>query len=203
MVNDIMIQRIQTLYLLVIAAFGIALIWLPVIEFVTPEEAETLRIWELSATGLTEITTAEMEPVVLHGLWGLLVTTVLIPILAIADIFLYKKRILQARLNIFLALLCLGYYGVIAIYIWLMKMSVERVEWMLDIWVAIPLINFIPDGNRCLNDNSPSVVSWLVRATSFKSAFTTDFANSSTVSLPSEQLLWICKSAFIIILPNL
>ena len=143
MVNDIMIQRIQTLYLLVIAAFGIALIWLPVIEFVTPEEAETLRIWELSATGLTEITTTEMEPVVLHGLWGLLVTTVLIPILAIADIFLYKKRILQARLNIFLALLCLGYYGVIAIYIWLMKMSVGGVEWMLDIWVAIPLINFI------------------------------------------------------------
>jgi hypothetical protein len=143
MVNDIMIQRIQTLYLLVIAAFGIALIWLPVIEFVTPEEAETLRIWELSATGLTEITTTEMEPVVLHGLWGLLVTTALIPILAIADIFLYKKRILQARLNIFLALLCLGYYGVIAIYIWLMKMSVEGVEWMLDIWVAIPLINFI------------------------------------------------------------
>ncbi len=138
-----MIQRIQTLYLLVIAAFGIALIWLPVIEFVTPEEAETLRIWELSATGLTEITTTEMEPVVLHGLWGLLVTTALIPILAIADIFLYKKRILQARLNIFLALLCLGYYGVIAIYIWLMKMSVEGVEWMLDIWVAIPLINFI------------------------------------------------------------
>ena len=100
-----MIQRIQTLYLLAVVALGIALIWLPVVEFVTPEEASELQIWEMTAIG----------GVPLQGLWGLLVATLLIPALALVDIFLFKKRILQARLNIFTAMLCLGYYGVLAI----------------------------------------------------------------------------------------
>lgn len=135
-----MIQRIQTLYLLAVAALGIALIWLPAIIFVSTEDAETLRIWELGATGLTEVTETELPPIALQGVWGLTLTTVLIPVLALIDIFLYKKRILQARLNIFQVMLCLGYYGVMAIYVWLMKMTVEDVVWSPDFWAAIPLI---------------------------------------------------------------
>lgn len=138
-----MIQRIQTIYLLIVAILGIALIWLPVLIFVTPEGAAELRIWELGATGLTEVTDSELPPVVLHGVWGLTLTTVLIPVLALIDIFLYHKRLLQARLNIFQVMLCLGYYGVLAIYVWLMKMNVEDVVWSLDFWAAIPLICMI------------------------------------------------------------
>ena len=77
-----MIQRIQTLYLLAVVALGLAFIWLPVVQLVTPEEAETLQVWELSALGGAP----------LQGLWGLLLTTALIPLLAFIDIFLYKKR---------------------------------------------------------------------------------------------------------------
>ena len=124
-----MIQRIQTLYLLAVVALGIALVWLPVVELVTPEEATELQIWELSALGGAP----------LQGLWGLLVTTLLIPVLALIDIFLFKKRILQARLNIFTVLLCLGYYGVLAIYIWLAKMSMN-LDWHIMPSAAIPLI---------------------------------------------------------------
>ena len=124
-----MIQRIQTLYLLAVVALGIALVWLPVVELVTPEEATELQIWELSALGGAP----------LQGLWGLLVTTLLIPVLAFIDIFLFKKRILQARLNIFTVLLCFGYYGVLAIYIWLAKMSMN-LDWHIMPSAAIPLI---------------------------------------------------------------
>jgi hypothetical protein len=127
-----MIQRIQTVYLLLIVALGIALIWLPVLQLVTPEEASELHVWELSAIGGAP----------LQGLWGLLVTTALIPLLALVDIFLYKKRLLQTRLNIFLALLCLGYYGVLAIYIWQAKLALG-VEWNILPWASIPLINFV------------------------------------------------------------
>ncbi|MBR6304527.1 MAG: DUF4293 family protein, partial [Paludibacteraceae bacterium] len=42
-----MIQRIQTLYLLTVVALGIALIFLPVLQLVTPEEAEELCIYNL------------------------------------------------------------------------------------------------------------------------------------------------------------
>ena len=71
-----------------------------------------------------------------------MLTTLLIPALALVDIFLYKKRLLQARLNIFTVLLCLGYYGVLAIYIWLAKMSLG-VDWHILPWAAIPLICLI------------------------------------------------------------
>lgn len=124
-----MIQRIQTLYLLAVVALGIALIWLPVIQFVTPEEATELQIWELSALGGAP----------LQGLWGLLLTTILIPALALVDIFLYNKRLLQARLNIFTVLLCLGYYGVLAIYIWLAKVSLN-LDWHILPSACIPLV---------------------------------------------------------------
>ena len=124
-----MIQRIQTLYLLAVVALGIALIFLPVVQLVTPEEAAELHIWELSALGGAPI----------QGIWGLLVTTLLIPLLAFIDIFLFKKRLLQARLNIFLVMLCLGYYGVLAIYIWLAKMSLG-VDWHILPWASFPLV---------------------------------------------------------------
>ena len=124
-----MIQRIQTLYLLAVVALGIALIWLPVVELVTPEDATELQIWELSAIGGAP----------LQGLWGLFLTTALIPVLALVDIFLYNKRILQARLNIFTVMLCMGYYGVLAIYIWLAKMSMG-VEWHILPYASFPLV---------------------------------------------------------------
>lgn len=124
-----MIQRIQTLYLLAVVALGIALIWLPVVQFVTPEDAAELQIWEMSALG----------GVPLQGLWGLLVTTILIPVLAFVDIFLYRKRLLQARLNIFTVMLCLGYYGVLAIYIWQAKLALG-VDWHLMPWASFPLV---------------------------------------------------------------
>ncbi len=138
-----MIQRIQTLYLLAIVILGITLCFQPVLQLVTPEDASELRIYELGASGLDLITNEDCQPVInLQGLWGLLVTTALIPLLALIDIFLYKKRILQARLNIFLAMLCLGYYGVLAIYIWQAKLALG-VEWHIIPWAAIPLICFV------------------------------------------------------------
>ena len=123
-----MIQRIQTLYLLAVVALGILLLWLPVVQLVTPEEMD-LQLWELSALGGAP----------LQGIWGLTFTTVLIPLLALIDIFLFKKRLLQARLNIFTVLLCLGYYGVLAIYIWQAKLALG-VEWHILPWASFPLI---------------------------------------------------------------
>jgi hypothetical protein len=123
-----MIQRIQTLYLLAVVIMGIVLIWQPVLQFVSPEGTD-LQVYELSALGGAP----------LQGIWGLTVTTILIPLLVLVDIFLYKKRLLQARLNIFTIMLCLGYYGVLALYVWLAKMSLG-VEWHVLPWACIPLV---------------------------------------------------------------
>lgn len=137
-----MIQRIQTLYLLAIVALGITLCFQSVLLFESPETVDTACVWELSPVGLTEFSAdqANAPMIALQGVWGLLLATALIPLLALIDIFLYRKRILQARLNVFLAFLCIGWYGVAAIYVWLMKVSVPGVEWSPDVWSATPLI---------------------------------------------------------------
>lgn len=124
-----MIQRIQTLYLLAVVILGITLCFVPVVQLVTPADAAELQVWELSAIGGAPV----------QGLWGLLLTTALIPFLALVDIFLYKKRLLQARLNIFSSMLCLGYYGVLAIYIWQAKLALG-VDWHIMPWASIPLV---------------------------------------------------------------
>lgn len=140
-----MIQRIQTLYLLAIVALGITLFFLPVIQFSTPDDASQQRLFELRPTGLTELaeeytsTAEELAPVTLHGTWGLLVTTLLIPVLALVIIFLYKKRLVQARLSIFLALLCVGYYAILFVYVWFGKHNVAS-EWDILFGACIPLI---------------------------------------------------------------
>ncbi|MBR6017525.1 MAG: DUF4293 domain-containing protein [Paludibacteraceae bacterium] len=123
-----MIQRIQTLYLLAVVALGIALFWLPVLQFVSPDG----QVYQLTALGGAP----------LQGLWGLTVTTVLIPLLALVDIFLYRKRLVQARLNIFSVMLCVGYYGVLAIYVWLAKMSLQA-DWYILPWASFPLIGMV------------------------------------------------------------
>lgn len=124
-----MIQRIQTIYLLLVVALGTALMFLPVVQLVTPEDAAVQQMWELTPLSLT----------VLNGWWGLTLATVLIPALALVDIFLYKKRLLQARLNIFTVMLCLGWYGVLAIMIWFAGMNMGT-EWHIEFAACLPLI---------------------------------------------------------------
>ena len=151
-----MIQRIQTLYLLAVVALGIALVWLPVVEFVSTavindqtdnQAVETIRTWQLKASGVRVIhwiqdTGVYNESAPVQGIWGLLLATLIIPVLALVDICLYKKRILQARLNIFTVMFCLGWYGVLFIYIWQAKLA-QGVEWYIMPWASIPLVCMI------------------------------------------------------------
>lgn len=134
-----MIQRIQTLYLLLVVALGITLCFVPVVQFVTPEGAEVVRAWELTALGMTETTVTELPAIQLNGLWGLLLASIIIPVMALVDIFLYNKRLLQARLNIFTIMLCLGYYGVLAIYIYLAKLMIDVDVYVMG-WACLPLV---------------------------------------------------------------
>ena len=146
-----MIQRIQTIYLLLVVALGLTLCFEPILTFDAPTEEGVQRTWTLGAMGFSETTDLTETPDIafapehLNGVWGLLIATLIIPILALVNIFLYKKRILQARLNIFLAMLCLGYYGVMGLFIWFSKMNihVDDLNWHITAWLAIPAVCFI------------------------------------------------------------
>jgi len=141
-----MIQRRQTLYLMVIAILGIVLYFISVAQFTTPEYESVQRMFLLTAHGVEEVTPeldyADAQPLVVKGLWGLTVITLLIPILALIDIFLYKKRILQARLNILTAVVCVGYYGMLYMYIRFIR-HLMPLEWNICFGACLPLVCLI------------------------------------------------------------
>jgi len=139
-----MIQRRQTIYLLAVVILGIVLFFLPVLQFTTPDTSAIQRMFMLSACGLQEVATeldyGELPEVDLQGLWGLQVITLVIPLLALIDIFMYRHRLWQARLNIFAIVACLGYYAMLYTYIWSMRHIIYHVEWNICFASCLPLV---------------------------------------------------------------
>ena len=83
--------------------------------------------------------------------WPLAVMTLSIPLLALVTIFLFRKRLLQARLNIMNVILCLGYYALVSLYVGFVARGYESVggmtladaDWYITFWAAIPLVNIV------------------------------------------------------------
>lgn len=141
-----MLQRRQTLYLLTVVILGILLCFVPIIQLTSSENADIQRLLMLSFSGIDEVTdidwVANPEPYQISGLWVLQLTTLLIPFLALVDIFLYKNRILQARLNVFSLVLCLGYYAIVGVYVWFAHKAID-VDWNVCFGACIPLVCFV------------------------------------------------------------
>ena len=138
-----MIQRIQTLYLLLVVILGTLLCIFSPVEFLLPDATDYVSLHALDK-------------------WPLAVMSIAIPLLALVTIGLYKHRLLQVRLNIMNVVLCLGYYALLALYVaYIVKgyepldavncqlstvncqLSTVNCEWYLTMWSAIPLVNVV------------------------------------------------------------
>ena len=138
-----MIQRIQTLYLLLVVILGTLLCIFSPVEFLLPDATDYVSLHALDK-------------------WPLAVMSIAIPLLALVTIGLYKRRLLQVRLNIMNVVLCLGYYALLALYVaYIVKgyeplgavncqlstvncqLSTINCEWYLTMWSAIPLVNVV------------------------------------------------------------
>ena len=134
-----MIQRIQTLYLLLVVVLGTLLCFFSPVQFLLPEATEYVALHAFDK-------------------WPLAVMSIAIPLLALVIIFLFKRRLLQARLNIVNVILCLGYYAMLALYVAFIVKGyeplnleagafspgeLEGIQWYLNVWAAIPLVNIV------------------------------------------------------------
>lgn len=91
--------------------------------------------------------------VVLPHAWSLWVVSGAIALISIVNIFLFKKRLLQFRVNMFSMVLCLGYYGLLAMMTWfavqqhntmdIAEELVEPLNWHPTWAAAMPLVAFI------------------------------------------------------------
>ena len=96
-----MIQRIQSVYLLVVTIFMIVCLCLPVGSIVGSDN---------SISEFTNLCITTADGVKDYAPWALFVLLLLVAGLNFFAIFLFKKRMLQIRLTIFSSVVLIGYY---------------------------------------------------------------------------------------------
>lgn len=96
-----MIQRIQTIYLLIVVLLLAALFWLPYVSFDTAEQGV-----EMLASGLYVMSDGASQHS--QSIWQLTLLTLIAGAVVLINIFLFKRRLLQIRLCAVQIVLLLG-----------------------------------------------------------------------------------------------
>ena len=127
-----MIQRIQSVYLLLVAILLVVALCLPVGQFIGPDGIAAHVFKPLG------VTLADGNFQSTWGLFGILMVSTIV---AVATIFLYKNRMLQIRMTIFNSLLLVGYYIAALAFYFALKNdeNMFRIGWAL----CLPLVSII------------------------------------------------------------
>ena len=132
-----MIQRIQTVYLLIVAALFIALMFLPLAVVISGGATFSFELIGLiSPTQPTEIA---------FSTWPLMGLAFIITLISAVSIFLYKKRILQMRVCVYNTLIIIGFCVLFGFYLWQMGKSsvMQDMTFTIRIWASFPIISII------------------------------------------------------------
>ena len=126
-----MIQRIQSVYLLVVTILMIVCMFSPVGSII----ASTNEISEFGNLCITMPDgTKDYAP------WALFVILLIVAILSFGTIFLFKKRMLQIRLTIFSSVVLIGYYMALIAYIFMLA---EDTSFTPSWIICLPFIGII------------------------------------------------------------
>ena len=126
-----MIQRIQSVYLLVVTILMIVCMCSPVGSII----ANTNEISEFGNLCITMPDgTKDYAP------WALFAILLVVAILSFVTIFLFKKRMLQIRLTIFSSVVLIGYYLALVAYIFMLA---ENTNFTPSWTICLPFIALI------------------------------------------------------------
>lgn len=132
-----MIQRIQTLYLLLVVILSGIVLFSAFAGLVNTTD-ELNYVVNYKGVFLVQANGNQF----LQNVWGVTALGAIIPFVALVTIFLYKNRSLQIKLSIFNIVLMAAYYGVLFFYLWQFG-SVYHADWFLEVVTAFPLVNVI------------------------------------------------------------
>lgn len=134
-----MIQRKQTLYLLLSGALLIAMLFFPMVKVVLAD-----MVYSFTASGFEDLSGDIVQPT-----WALFGVTILIVLISFVSIFLYTKRVLQMRVTIFNLILKIGFYVLAFLYYrnFVGVLAEMGVEPMLRFtpWLSLPLVAIVLD----------------------------------------------------------
>ena len=126
-----MIQRIQTVYLLIVAVLAVIVISTPLGSLITPESA---------INEMTNLSITAADGSVSYEPWALFAIQMVSATIALGTIFLYKKRMLQIRLCLFNMILLVGYYITLIVFVYMLKES----NTFTPSWsVCLPFVNIV------------------------------------------------------------
>lgn len=134
-----MIQRIQTVFLLLTAIVTGLLFFMPVITLNIPgETAGQIHVFQFYTTQYIQ---SGNPPVFIEYNWFSLVLNVLITGLAFLSVFLYKKRFLQLRLCLVNIILMAGILILSSVQAY--NIAKPDGEWQVNLAFAFPIIGII------------------------------------------------------------
>lgn len=132
-----MIQRIQTVYWFLAALMACMMLPFEWMQLIVADGDYTF-----AASGISKITSGAVDTVV-NGI-PLMVYIIAYAVLNLVIIFLYKNRILQARLTTIAIILAIGLYAVIAFYRY-MSFNVDVVSTNFNYPLLFPLVSLFFD----------------------------------------------------------
>lgn len=128
-----MIQRIQSVYLLLTTVLLLSAAFLPVGQFVG-EDLVTAHVFRPLGVSLADGS--------FQSTWGLFGILLLSAIVAACTIFLYRNRMLQIRMTVFSSILLVGYYIALGVFAYILSSDLQasyQFSWAL----CLPLVGII------------------------------------------------------------
>lgn len=133
-----MIQRIQSVYLLVVTVLLVVAMCMPVGDFIGADGV-TSYVFKPLGVSLADGSS--------HSTWGLFGILLLSAIIALCTIFLFRNRMLQVRMVIFSSILLIGYYVAFGVFLYVLQGDLEamtfRVGWALCLPVVAIILNYL------------------------------------------------------------
>jgi hypothetical protein len=128
-----MIQRIQSLYLLLATVLLIVALCMPVGQFISVDAA-IVHVFKPLGVALSDGG--------FQTTWGLFGILLLSAIIELCTIFLFRNRMLQIRMTIFSSILLLGFYIALAVFVYMLKSDLAM-EFQLGWTLCFPAISII------------------------------------------------------------
>lgn len=127
-----MIQRIQTIYLLLITGILITAMCLPIGTIIGVDYS----VYIFKPLGLTIGDTFQST-------WGLFCILLLTTIVDFATIFLFRNRMLQIRMAVFSICLLVGYYLAVVAFYFALEINNFNINWALCLPAVAIILNYL------------------------------------------------------------
>lgn len=129
-----MIQRIQSVYLLVVTILLVVAMCQPVGNFIGADGIAT-NVFKPLGVALADGS--------FHSTWGLFSILLLSAVITLCTIFLFRNRMLQVRMTIFSSILLIGYYVAFAVFMFVLQNDLDAMTFQLGWALCLPVVSIV------------------------------------------------------------